>query len=247
LRIDADTTKRAGSLQSQLAQVHEGDVDVLVGTQMVAKGHDFRRVTLVASVNPDGAMFSSDFRAPERLFSLLMQAAGRAGRDAHQAERSRMIIQTAYPSHPLVQALRRHDYEAFAASQLQEREAVGLPPFSHLTVLRVEARTTESAQAFLADATAAAREISGVDAEGHGSAAATMTAPAIGADVTLYPAVPAPVARVADLERWQMLLESASRPDLQGLLRTWSPRLVALRERHRGVVRWALDVDPLSL
>ena len=243
LRIDADTTRRAGSLQSQLAQVHEGDVDVLVGTQMVAKGHDFRRVTLVAAVNPDGALFTSDFRAPERLFALLMQAAGRAGRDAQQAERSRMLIQTAHPTHPLVQALRRHDYEAFAASQLQEREAVGLPPFSFLTVLRVEARTVEAAQAFLAEASAAARDIlyPGVAADG---AATTMAA---AGDVTLYPAVPAPVARVADLERWQMLLESASRPALQALLRQWSPLLLELRERHRGVVRWALDVDPLSL
>ncbi|NBQ91965.1 MAG: primosomal protein N' [Betaproteobacteria bacterium] len=229
LRIDADTTKRAGSLQSQLAQVHEGDVEVLVGTQMVAKGHDFRRVTLVAAVNPDGALFTSDFRAPERLFALLMQAAGRAGRDAEQAAHSRMIIQTAYPTHPLVQALRHHDYEAFAASQLQEREAVGLPPFSHLAVLRVEARTVEAAQAFLTDAGAAAHEA--LQAR----------------DLSIYPAVPAPVARVADLQRWQMLLESASRPALQAVLRQWSPQLLALRERHRSVVRWALDVDPLSL
>ncbi|NBX96676.1 MAG: primosomal protein N', partial [Betaproteobacteria bacterium] len=229
LRIDADTTKRAGSLQSQLAQVHEGDVEVLVGTQMVAKGHDFRRVTLVAAVNPDGALFTSDFRAPERLFALLMQAAGRAGRDAEQAAHSRMIIQTAYPTHPLVQALRHHDYEAFAASQLQEREAVGLPPFSHLAVLRVEARTVEAAQAFLTDAGAAAHEA--LQAR----------------DLSIYPAVPAPVARVADLQRWQMLLESTSRPALQAVLRQWSPQLLALRERHRSVVRWALDVDPLSL
>lgn len=243
LRIDADTTKRAGSLQSQLAQVHEGDVDVLVGTQMVAKGHDFRRVTLVAAVNPDGALFTSDFRAPERLFALLMQAAGRAGRDAQQAERSRMLIQTAHPTHPLVQALRRHDYEAFAASQLQEREAVGLPPFSYLTVLRVEARTIEAAQAFLAEASAAARAILNSSDPGFDPDAETTAACA----VTLYPAVPAPMARVADLERWQMLLESASRPALQALLQQWSPFLLAQREQHRGVVRWALDVDPLSL
>jgi len=241
LRIDADTTRRAGSLQSQLAQVHEGDVDVLVGTQMVAKGHDFRRVTLVAAVNPDGALFSGDFRAPERLFALLMQAAGRAGRDATQAERSRMLVQTAYPLHPLIQALRHHDYEAFAASQLEERQAVGLPPYSHLVVLRVEARTVQAAQAFMAEAGAAAHEalmaLQAAQDSGSGPSA----------EVTLYPAVPAPVARVADLERWQMLLESASRPTLQALLRAWSEALLTLRERHRAVVRWALDVDPLSL
>jgi primosomal protein N' (replication factor Y) len=243
LRIDADTTRHAGSLEAQLAQVHAGEVDVLVGTQMVAKGHDFRRVTLVAAVNPDGALFSSDFRAPERLFALLMQAAGRAGRDAQQAARSRMLIQTAYPMHPLVQALCRHDYEAYAASQLQEREAVGLPPYSHLTVLRVEARTVESAQAFLADAGAAATAL----LEAGGCPGAANEGHAVPGHVTLYPAVPAPVARVADLERWQMLVESASRSALQALLREWSPQLLAMRQRHRAVVRWALDVDPLSL
>lgn len=243
LRIDADTTRQAGSLQSQLAQVHEGEVDVLVGTQMVAKGHDFRRMTLVAAVNPDGALFSSDFRAPERLFALLMQAAGRAGRDPKQAARSRMLVQTAYPLHPLVQALRQHDYDAFAASQLEERQAVGLPPYSHLVVLRAEARTVQAAQAFMAEAGAAANET-------LKSLKAFHAAQAVGGpfgEVTLYPAVPAPVARVADLERWQMLLESASRPTLQALLRDWSEALLALRERHRAVVRWALDVDPLSL
>jgi primosomal protein N' (replication factor Y) len=238
LRIDADTTRRAGSLQSQLAQVHEGEVEVLVGTQMVAKGHDFRRITLVAAVNPDGALFSSDFRAPERLFALLMQAAGRAGRDAQQAARSRMLVQTAFPTHPLVQALRQHDYEAFAASQLQEREAVGLPPYSHLAVLRVEARSIEAAQAFMAEAGAAAQEALHTIEAAHAVSAG---------ELSLYPAVPAPMARVADLERWQMLVESGSRPVLQNLLRHWSPQLLALREHHRAVVRWALDVDPLSL
>ena len=122
-RIDADTTRLKGELQSQLAAVHAGDVDVLVGTQMIAKGHDFRRITLVAAVNPDGALFSSDFRAPERLFSLLMQAAGRAGRDAALGERSEMWIQTFQPAHPLYAALKRHDYPGFAEQQLRRARA----------------------------------------------------------------------------------------------------------------------------
>ena len=126
-RIDADTTRLKGALESQLAQVHSGEVDVLVGTQMIAKGHDFRRITLVAAVNPDGALFSSDFRAPERLFSLLMQAAGRAGRDAAfitaGASGSEMWIQTFHPTHPLFEALKQHDYPAFAARNCSEREA----------------------------------------------------------------------------------------------------------------------------
>jgi primosomal protein N' (replication factor Y) len=118
-RIDADTTRFKGALESQLAQVHSGEVDVLVGTQMIAKGHDFRRITLVAAINPDGALFSSDFRAPERLFGLLMQAAGRAGREASNTSRSEMWVQTFHPTHPLFEALKRHDYPAFAESQLQ--------------------------------------------------------------------------------------------------------------------------------
>jgi len=123
VRIDADTTRAKGALQSQLAQVHAGAVDVLVGTQMIAKGHDFRRVTLVAAVQPDGALFSSDFRAPERLFALLEQAAGRAGRDAAylaaQGTQCEMWVQTAHPQHAVYEALRTHDYAAFAAQQLR--------------------------------------------------------------------------------------------------------------------------------
>jgi primosomal protein N' (replication factor Y) len=228
-RIDADTTRTKGSLDAQLAAVHDGDVDVLVGTQMVAKGHDFRRITLVAAVNPDGALFASDFRAAERLFALLLQAAGRAGRDAQAASRSQMWLQTWHPQHPLYAALKRHDFEAFAAQQLEERRQAGLPPFSHLALLRAEARTPQDARAFV---------------EAAGAAAAAL-APAAG--VTLYPAVPPPVARVADVERMQMLLESSSRTALQRLLADWTPVLQGLRSDHRGVLRWAVDVDPLAI
>ncbi len=228
-RIDADTTRTKGSLDAQLAAVHDGDVDVLVGTQMVAKGHDFRRITLVAAVNPDGALFASDFRAAERLFALLLQAAGRAGRDAAAAQRSQMWLQTWHPQHPLYAALKRHDFEAFAAQQLQERAQAGLPPFSHLALLRAEARTPQEARAFV---------------EAASAAAATLTS---AAGVTLYPAVPPPVARVADVERMQMLLESPSRSALQRLLADWMPVLQGLRGDHRGVLRWAVDVDPLAI
>src|SRR4029450_5742921 len=107
-RIDADSTRAKGALEAHLGAVHAGDVDVLVGTQMVTKGHDFRRITLVAAINPDAALFSSDFRAPERLFALLMQAAGRAGRSAAQSEHSEMWVQTWHPTHPLYAALRAH-------------------------------------------------------------------------------------------------------------------------------------------
>jgi len=232
-RIDADSTRLAGALEAQLAAVHAGEVDVLVGTQMVAKGHDFRRITLVAAINPDGALFASDFRAPERLFSLLMQAAGRAGRDAEQAARSEMWVQTWNPQHALYAALRKGDFEAFAASQLAERRAAGLPPFSHLALLRAEAKDAAVATAFLEQAAGLAAGL----AVGLGCAG----------DVTVYPPVPPTMSRVAGIERIQMLVESNSRPALQRLLAAWLPAMHGLRAAHRGLLRWAVDVDPLAI
>ncbi|HEX7640340.1 MAG TPA: primosomal protein N', partial [Burkholderiaceae bacterium] len=229
LRIDADTTRSKGTLEAQLAAVHEGAVDVLVGTQMVTKGHDFRRVTLVAAVNPDSALFASDFRAAERLFAQLMQAGGRAGRDAAQAHAGEMWVQTWSPGHALFSALARHDFAAFAGTQLAERESAGLPPFSHLALLRAEARTEDVAEAFLR----AARELAKTFPEA--------------ADVMFYAPVPPAVARVAGFERRQMLVECASRATLQRLLALFTPRLPGLRHEHRGIVRWAIDVDPLNI
>jgi primosomal protein N' (replication factor Y) len=226
-RMDADTTRAKGALEAQLAQVHTGEVDVLVGTQMVTKGHDFRRITLVAALNPDSALFSSDFRAPERQFALLMQAAGRAGRDAQHAEASQMWVQTWHPTHPLFAALRKHDYPTFARDQLAEREAAGMPPFSFQALVRAEAREQALAQDFLRQAAEAA--------------AALPEAP----HVTVYPPVPMAVQRVANVERAQMLVESASRPALQRFLSGWQPLLQAARPK--GLIRWAVDVDPLAI
>jgi primosomal protein N' (replication factor Y) (superfamily II helicase) len=226
-RMDADSTRGKGALEQQLARMHAGEVDVLVGTQMVTKGHDFRRITLVAALNADAALFSSDFRAPERLFSLLMQAAGRAGRDAAQAAASEMWVQTWHPRHPLFDALRRHDFPAFAAQQLKEREQAGMPPFGFQALVRAEARTQEAAQSFLRAASAAAE---GLEARDR---------------VALYSAVPLTIQRVANVERAQMLVESASRTALQRFLAAWHPVLQATREK--GVIRWAVDVDPLAI
>jgi primosomal protein N' (replication factor Y) len=227
-RIDADTTRRAGALQAQLAEVHAGEVDVLVGTQMIAKGHDFRRVTLVAAVNPDAMLFSADFRSGERLFALLMQAAGRAGREASQAAASEMWLQTGYPDHPLYRALARHDYPGFAMRLLDERRTSGLPPFMHLALLRADAARAADAEAFLQRSAAAAAALSEA------------------AGVTVYPPVPAAMARIADVERMQMLVESASRPALQRFLAAWAPALIEARAATRGLERFAVDVDPLS-
>ena len=231
LRIDADSTRVKGELEKQLAKVHGGEVDVLVGTQMIAKGHDFRRITLVAAINPDGALFSSDFRAPERLFSLLMQAAGRAGRDAGISTQSEMWLQTFYPKHPLFEALKRHDYPSFAGQQLKERQTAGLPPFSFQALLRADARTQEVAQGFLNAASLAAQDMP--------------EAPY----VTLYPAVPMSIQRVANVERAQMLVESPSRARLQRFLSAWHIVLHATRSgpEGKGLIRWAVDVDPLLI
>ena len=232
-RIDADSVRRKGALETQLGAVHAGDVDVLVGTQMIAKGHDFRRIGLVAAVNPDTSLFSSDFRAPERLFALLMQAAGRAGRDAANAAPSAMWVQTWHPAHPLYAALARHDFGTFAAQQLAERRSAGLPPFSHLAVLRAEAKTVEAARSFLAAAGETGRAL----AESDG--------------VTIYAPVPLGVARVADVERMQMLVESDSRQALQRMLHAWLPPLHALRAERKlpeqRLLRWAVDVDPSAI
>jgi primosomal protein N' (replication factor Y) (superfamily II helicase) len=232
-RIDADTTRRVGELESQLAQVHAGDVDILVGTQMITKGHDFRRITLVAAIDADAALFSSDFRAPERLFALLMQASGRAGRDAALggiASPAQMWVQTRHPDHPLFAALAKHDYPGFAAQQLKDRAQAQLPPFSYQALLRAEARTQQVAQAFLRAAQEAAIALAGEQ-------------------VMAYPPVPMSLQRVADVERAQLLLESASRAALQGFLSAWLPQLRGLRSlpQCKGLIRFAVDVDPLLI
>ena len=230
-RIDADSTRLKGELERQLAEVHAGAVDVLVGTQMIAKGHDFRKVSLVAALNPDGALFSSDFRAPERLFSLLMQAAGRAGRDAQMQRISpcEMWVQTFHPQHPLFEALKQHDYPAFAAQQLGERQQAQLPPFSFQALVRAEAREQAAAQTFLN----AMREA------GAGLAEKLQ--------IDIYPAVPMAMQRVANVERAQMLIECQSRKALQQFLSIWHPQVHALRAEHRQIIRWAIDVDPLAI
>jgi primosomal protein N' (replication factor Y) len=230
-RMDADSTRLKGSLEVQLAALHSGEVDVLVGTQMIAKGHDFRRITLVASVNADSALFASDHRAPERLFALLMQAAGRAGRDATQSAASEMWVQTWYPQHPLFASLKKHDFPGFAAEQLAERESAAMPPYGFQALLRADARTQAAAQAFLNAAAEQGADLPHRD------------------EITLYPAVPLTIQRVANVERAQLLVESNSRAALQRFLAAWQPVLLACRSlpEARGLVRFAVDVDPLTV
>ncbi|UOD50236.1 primosomal protein N' [Orrella daihaiensis] len=227
-RIDADSTRRKGSAQDLFEQVHAGEVDILVGTQMVSKGHDFGNLGVVGVVNADAMLFSQDFRAPERLFAQLLQVAGRAGRDGKSGL---VMIQTGYPEQPLYQALKRHDYEGFARSLMLEREAAGLPPFAFQALLTAEATQLPDALGFLEAARA--------------TALAWLQAHQLNEVVTLYDAVPLRVVRVAKICRAQLLIEASSRAALHRLLRGW---LISLGSRHgTGGLRWQLEVDPLEI
>ena len=227
MRIDADSTRRKGSAQAAFDAVHRGDVDILLGTQMVAKGHDFQRLTLVGVLNPDTALFSQDYRAGERLFAQLMQVAGRAGRAAQAdvnhdgASQSEVLIQTRYPQHPLYQALLAHDYKGFADTLLAERRSANLPPYSFQALLRAEAKNLQLALDFLAQART------------------LMPHPG----VSINDPVPMTITRVAGVERAQLLLESTSRAQLQAFLRPWMQALRSLKTR----VNWMLEVDPIDI
>jgi primosomal protein N' (replication factor Y) len=219
LRIDRDATRRRDSAAEAFDAVHRGEVDVLVGTQMVAKGHDFRNVALVVVLNADSQLASQDFRASERLFATLVQVIGRAGRSGRS---SRALVQTRYPGHPLFAALTRQDYAAFADTLLAERRRAGMPPESHQALLTAEARRIEDALGFLRQAV----EIGDPPA-----------------DVRVYDPIPMALARRAGIERAQLLVEASQRGPLHGFLRPW---LAALRSQ-RSAVRWQIEVDPAEI
>ena len=234
-RIDADSTRRKGSAHALFSQMHAGEIDILVGTQMVAKGHDFQNLGFVGVLNADAMLFSHDFRAPERLFAQLMQVAGRAGRSGVASE---VFVQTGYPEQPLYQSLVRHDYVGFARYALDERASAGLPPFAHQALLTAEARELAMAVEFLAQARAAP-ETHFVAGQDNSPSVTDMSR------ITLYDPVPLRVVRVANVERAQLLVESDSRPALQGFLRAWSALLPTLPSANK--VRWHLEVDPLEI
>ncbi|QJR13148.1 Primosomal protein N' [Usitatibacter rugosus] len=217
-RVDRDSTARKGALAGVLERVGAGEVDILVGTQMLAKGHDYPALTLVGVLDSDSGLFSADFRASERLFSQLVQVAGRAGRADRPGE---VLIQTDFPTHPLYAAVATHDYETFADEGLEERRMAGFPPFSHLVLLRAESKKPGEAVDFLRGAARLARELS--------------------AEVEVFDPVPAPLERKAGYIRAQLLVRAQSRSVLQPLARDWKSRLDELGERH---VRWSLDIDP---
>ena len=220
-RIDRDTTRARGTFDAVRTGMGARTLDILVGTQMLAKGHDFPLLTTVGVLGADNALYSADFRATERLAALLMQVAGRAGRAAHAGE---VIVQTDFPDHPVYAALRTHDYARYARLLLTEREAAALPPFAHVVLLMAEAHARETVDRFLAAAHDAARH-----------------ARALAPDVTVFAPVPALLARRGGYERGQLVVQAARRPDLQRFVAEWHAALHAIPGRR---VRWALDVDP---
>lgn len=223
LRLDADSTRNKGQMEALLDQAHAGEVDILIGTQMISKGHDFANIGLVVALNVDSSLYSHAYRAPERLFAQLMQVAGRAGRRAGSA---RMMVQTRYPQHPLFSALMAHDYVRFAESEMQGRREARMPPFSYQATLRADHRHLGNCIEFLREAKV------------FGEALCSE-----GGQVFLCDPVPLSVVRVGGVERAQMLVESESRPALHAFLNAWMDWLTA----QKGSVKWFLEVDPVEL
>ena len=219
VRVDRDSMRRRSELARVLESVHRGEADILVGTQLLAKGHDFPGLTLVGVLNADTALLSTDYRAPERLFAVLSQVAGRAGRRERPGE---VIVQTRYPDHPLFAALARHDFAGFADAQLEDRRSAGFPPFVFEAALRAEARKLDDAMRFLREA-------------GDG-----LERPP---EVSVFDPVAHVVTRRAGFERAQLVMQSTSRSALQQHLGQLAQRLFAQAPRN---IRWHLDVDPIE-
>jgi primosomal protein N' (replication factor Y) len=225
IRLDRDVVRRRGDMEKAMHRMSSGEARILVGTQMVTKGHDFPNVTLVVVLNADQGFFSTDFRAPERLAQTIVQVAGRAGRGEKAGE---VLIQTEFPGHPLLLSLLAEGYDGFARAALAERSQASWPPFSRLAAVRDSAQTAEAALAFLTEARRAGEDLR-----------AARNA------VRLLGPAPAAMARRAGRHHAQLLVESADRAALHRFLDEWLPALQALPTARR--VRWALDVDPIEL
>lgn len=222
-RIDRDTVSHRDAWAEVYQAIHDGEVDVLVGTQMLAKGHDFPTLSLVVALNTDGGLYSADFRASETLFSQLMQVAGRAGR----AERpGTVLVQTQLPEHPLYQALCRHDYPGFAATLLDERKQTDMPPYCHQFVVRADSEKLADARAFLGALVAALPAIDGV---------------------CVYDPITASMVRLEGRERAQVLVQSAQRGPLRRMLAELTAQAPVLAKPYGRHLRWSVDVDPLEL
>ena len=219
-RLDQDSARQRGSASKVLDAVHNGDVDILIGTQIVAKGHDFKNVGLVVVLNTDPQLFSSDYRARERLFSVLMQVSGRAGRDKTEGK---VLIQTRYTEDDIFKHLKSQDYEGFAAGELEARRASFMVPFSAQALLVAEGKEISSVLAFLQKLKALAEKIKGPS-------------------VRIFEPVPLTVQKVMDIERGQLLIEADNKVEMQKFLNRFQPEALSLKAKGS----WYIDVDPLN-
>jgi primosomal protein N' (replication factor Y) len=223
VRLDRDSTRKRGALEASLEKIRSKQARILLGTQMLTKGHDFPDVSFVGIVDSDQGLFGTDFRSSERLAQSILQVAGRAGRGERPGE---VWIQTHYPEHPLLQILLQQGYAAFAAQALEERSATGWPPFSHLVLLRAECARRDVLFRFLEQARRAAN-------------------PLLGKEIRALGPANAPMERRSGRFRAQLLIQSANRAQLHSFLPVWRAALAALPDARR--TRWSLDVDPVEL
>jgi primosomal protein N' (replication factor Y) len=222
MRIDRDSTRRKGVVQSMLENAQQGNIDILIGTQMLAKGHHFPKVTLASIIDADQGLYSADFRASERMAQIIMQVSGRAGR---ADEPGTVIIQTHHPDHPLLRALAGHDYENLSRLILEERKQTMLPPFSYQVLLRAEANQQHKINHFLHDA----RKL----------------LPATNTQLLIFGPIIAPIEKRAGHYRMQLLLQMNNRKQLRNILAPWIISLENLTSRRK--VRWSVDIDPQDM
>jgi primosomal protein N' (replication factor Y) len=234
LRVDADSSRKNKGAEKLFQEIHDGNVDIVVGTQMIAKGHDYQNIGLVAVLDADSRLFSADFRAAERLFAQLVQVAGRAGRSGVDGEAGGDIyIETQYPESPVFQYLLRHDVDGFLAFTASEREEAKLPPYSYQALIHAESKSLEKAIQFLS-----------------GLKARMKTRGMVTKELKVYDPVPKPVMRVAGTERAQLLVESANRKALQEALEMIDQEL---RQDSQGRIsktsriRWLIERDPITI
>jgi len=218
VRVDRDSTAHKNDWADLYRRIADNEIDILVGTQMLAKGHDFARLNLVIVLNADGSLYSADFRAPERLFAELMQVSGRAGR---ADKPGKVLIQTQLPEHPVFAAVKAQDYAVFAENELNERQMFAMPPFGFQTAVRAAAPRVADAMEFL-------------------NAAKETLAPLLPASVSQFGAAPMLMVRLAERERAQIFLESTSRQDLHRAVSLW---VQVLQQNRDGKIRWSVDVD----
>ena len=218
VRVDRDSTAHKNDWADLYRRIADNEIDILVGTQMLAKGHDFARLNLVIVLNADGSLYSADFRAPERLFAELMQVSGRAGR---ADKPGKVLIQTQLPEHPVFAAVKAQDYAVFAENELNERQMFAMPPFGFQTAVRADAPRVADAMEFL-------------------NAAKETLAPLLPASVSQFGAAPMLMVRLAERERAQIFLESTSRQDLHRAVSLW---VQVLQQNRDGKIRWSVDVD----